>query len=242
MTISVWNFLELQILTFHIREGVSISEHRLIKQVENMDGSTKISRYMVRDVLQKLSQIGLIIQRPKSGTAVNYFDLNAKLFNLNRRISDEKLAVKELINRINDPKTVDAHNNVQVLVDEVKNMRLALNNPEPNVLDFFLADINFHSSIASLAGLPQYAEHIRGLYLITFLTTYSRRSLDTDIAEMILSQKNRFIEEHERILEAIQSLNSKEAEKLIQKHIMGCEDFWKLATVKSASRGNTMQP
>ena len=183
-----------------IRSGkLKPGEHLVEMQLAD---EMQISRFPIREALRYLEKEGLVETKPFKGTHVAQLtekDME-ELYSL--RSSLEELAVRILIEHLDEKK-------INVLEKIIQSMQKASLNG--NLDRMISEDLRFHQTICELSGHRKLLEIWRTLesQLQVFLT------IEKDFFETAYQ----YVSTHDPIMEAIKHRNTKRAEKAIRKHL-----------------------
>jgi DNA-binding GntR family transcriptional regulator len=196
-----------------IRSGKLKPGERLIET--QLAEEMQISRFPIREALRYLEKEGLVETKPFKGTHVAQFtekDME-ELYSL--RSSLEELAVRILIEHLDEMK-------IKKLEKIIQAMQKASQNG--NLDQMIFEDLRFHQTICELSGHRKLLEVWRTLesQLQVFLT------IEKDFFETAYQ----YVSTHDPLMEAIKDRNIKSAEKAIREHLELAmrvirEGYWK---------------
>jgi DNA-binding GntR family transcriptional regulator len=178
-----------------LKPGDRLIEMQLAEEMQ-------ISRFPIREALRYLEKEGLVETKPFKGSHVAQFtekDME-ELYSL--RSSLEELAVRILIEHLDEKK-------INVLEKIIQSMQKSSLNG--NLDQMISEDLRFHQTICELSGHRKLLEIWRTLesQLQVFLT------IEKDFFETAYQ----YVSTHDPIMEAIKHRNIKRAEKAIREHL-----------------------
>lgn len=220
---------ERMIFGGELREDSSFSEKSITDKIKIQEEGLPASRTVVREGLNVLATLGFVEQTPKVGTKFTRFSLEEKEMIIGMRSDMEARAVNKLVISLGEQ---SKENKIIILKDVYNHIDLMREYAEKgDYVNFFKADLEFHSSICLTAKLAIAAEWIRFFYLMTFLSTHSRLLFNSDPTKMIIVEGKRIVKEHGAIYQSIvdgrkDTSGYYYAEKLIRDHVCKAEKHW----------------
>jgi len=192
--LQVYELVRLNIILEHLKPGAQLNEHDLGKWLG-------VSRTPIREAYQKLALDSLIVSVPQVGTIVAQIDPDRVEEGIIIRRALEREVVKLLCT-----KDVDLGTLAQCLV--LQSTAVSKNDH----IEFFQEDEKFHEELAVLAGIPS---AWRLAHSVKAHVDRARISLTANLPLRI----NRAFNEHQKILDALQSRDVEMSLALISHHI-----------------------
>jgi len=164
----------------------------------------KISRSPIKNALSRLKQEGLITVVPRKGIFPAQICFQEYLTILTVREVLEGLAARLAVEYISDAK-----------IKELKGILESLGDfPDINKVNhdtFALANVNFHKEILNLSNNKKLIQTVHGLY--DHLRLAKLRTIE------ITGRRSRSINEHNKIIQALEKRNAEDAEISMRNHI-----------------------
>jgi len=192
----VYEHLRSAILSGELAQGARVIESQIAT-------SLQISRAPVREAVNRLLQDGLLESKTHFGPSVIQMTPEKIRYLYDLRAAVERLAIREVVRRRNQLNLAPLH----ACVTEMK--RRARKKDLAGLVE---VELEFHRLLCDLAGNP----YVTRVY--TMLDAQLRMALTIDNAHY--DNLNDVADEHEPILEAIQSGNANKVADLIEAHIL----------------------
>lgn len=190
----------LKVIREAIRNGKLKPGERLIET--QLAEEMQISRFPIREAMRCLEKEGLVKTEPFKGTYVTQISEKdmEELYSL--RSSLEELAVRILIENLDEKKVKKLESIVQVMAQASKT----------DSLDKMIAeDLRFHQTICELSGHRKLLE--------VWQTLENQLRVFLMIEKDFFESAYQYVSTHHPILEAIKYRNKKQAEKEIREHL-----------------------
>ena len=191
----VYERLRDEILSCDLGPGSRIHENYLAQRYE-------VSKSPVRDALLRLQEQGLVEVMPRKGYRVCPVSVADARDLYEIRLLLEKASLERAIKTASD-----------IELQSLDRYRLV--EGADKLVDWVFYNRNFHGAIATICGNQRLSKHTRGIIeqfdRLTFLSVAS--SVSVEFAE------NKFIDEHCKIIDAIQVRDKGLAVRLMNKHI-----------------------
>lgn len=190
----------LKVIREAIRNGKLKPGERLIET--QLAEEMQISRFPIREAMRCLEKEGLVKTEPFKGTYVTQISEKdmEELYSL--RSSLEELAVRILIENLDEKKVKKLESIVQVMAQASKT----------DSLDKMIAeDLRFHQTICELSGHRKLLE--------VWQTLENQLRVFLMIEKDFFESAYQYVSTHHPILEAIKYRNKKRAEKEIREHL-----------------------
>jgi len=197
-----------------LREMVLKGQLAPRKRIEEFDLSTRlgVSRPVLRSALDHLASEGLLEPAPSGGYAARHFTLEDIRDAILARSALEALAAGLAAKRIRDPSELEAARKVNTQLAEAIPLQTS-SPPTPEEMSRF-GDLNaaFHSAFVGLSRSPMLS------WCLPRLQSAAFASPAAVVIPMEGDGARRAFEEHEAILNAIQSGDASRAETLVKQH------------------------
>ena len=188
----------------HIQQALRVGRYRAGDRLipEDIAAEIGMSRMPVREALGRLATEGLVLMRPNRGCIVAGLTLDELHETFEIRSVLEGLAVRLAMPQVD----ADVIDDLEVLLDR---MERAGNRGGS---DWTARHQEFHNYICNLSGRPKLIHQIAALHLV--IEPYLR--IWFDYVEKPLSAR----EEHQALIDAMRSGDSKCAEAVMQDHVL----------------------
>ncbi len=191
----VYEVLKKNIVAFKLKPGDRISENEISELLN-------VSRTPVREAFIKLSNEGLVYILPQRGTYISYIDLDQVEEARFIRESLEKSVIKLAVKEFPEDVLVYLRKNIEIQKEKIKNKAYS---------EFLDLDEDFHKAIFSACNKERTWSFIEQVN-----SQYKRIRLLSFIANI---NWNKTIEQHERIIEAIEEKDEIKAEDTMTEHL-----------------------
>jgi DNA-binding GntR family transcriptional regulator len=189
----------------HIQQALRFGRYRAGERLIPEDIAIEIgmSRMPVREALRRLATEGLVLLRPHRGCIVAGLTLDEIYETFEMRSVLEGLAVRLAMPHV-DAEVIEE---LEVLLDRMERAG------KSGGSDWVVRHQEFHSYICELSGRPKLIRQIAALHVV--IEPYLR--IWFDYVEKPLSAR----EEHQALIDALRSGDSKRAEAVMQDHVLG---------------------